>query len=125
MPDNWAAPTHRVPAEVLDDGSWPPVARDALLRDRLADPGHYRRWLQPGTVDLWRTTYYQALTGEDPVWAWVTGSVLRPVLDALDPEGGQRFTATCQERYRQAYPADGEGVTILPFSRLFMIVVAP
>jgi trans-aconitate 2-methyltransferase len=123
MPDNWGAPTHRVPAEVLDDSSWPPRAADALLRDRLASPGQYRSWLQPGTVDVWRTTYYQALTGDDPVWAWTTGSVLRPVLDVLDDGDRERFTAECQARYRRAYPPDAEGVTILPFSRLFMIVV--
>lgn len=122
MPDSWRNPTHVVPAEILDDGTWPESARSALLRDRLAAPTDYRRWLQPGRVDLWRTTYYQELTGDDPVWNWVTGSVLGPVLAALEGEERTRFTEQCQERYRQAYPRLHDGVTVLPFPRLFMIV---
>ena len=124
MPDSWRNPTHTVPAEVLDDGSWPEEARRALLRDRLSSPGEYRRWLTPGTLDLWRTSYHQELTGDDPVWNWVTGSVLRPVLSALDEADRVRFTGRCQERYRAAYPREEDGVTILPFPRLFLVVHA-
>ncbi len=125
MPDNWAEPTHRVPAEILDAGSWPEGARAALLRDRLATPAEYLRWLAPGDTDLWRTTYFQRLTGADPVWTWVTGSVLRPVLAALDTDSAERFSEQCRQSYRDAYPADDSGTTVLPFSRLFMVSVAP
>lgn len=123
MPDNWRAPTHVVPARVLDDGSWPEEARSALMRDRLAAPGDYRRWLQPAEVDLWRTTYHQTLVGADPVWAWVTGSVVRPVLAALAPADRVRFETECRARYREAYPEEPDGTTLLPFSRLFMVAI--
>ncbi len=121
MPDNWRAPTHRVPAELLDDGSWPPAAVDALLRDRLSSPEEYRQWLQPADLDLWRTTYYQLLPGPDAVWNWVTGSVLRPVLAALDESERSRFAALCRQRYADSYPEDSRGDVLLPFSRLFMV----
>ncbi len=121
MPDNWREPTHRVPADVLDDGSWPAAAAEALMRDRLSAPADYRRWLDPAVVDLWRTTYYQALTGPDALWSWVTGSVLRPVLAALDEDGRNRFARECRQRYADAYPQDGNGNLLLPFSRLFMV----
>ena len=121
MPDNWRAPTHRIPAEVLDTGTWPQAARSALMRDRLAEPADYARWLQPGRIDLWRTTYYQQLTGPDPVWTWVTGSVLRPVLAALEADERDRFAEACRQRYAIAYPPDRDGVTTLPFSRLFVV----
>lgn len=121
MPDNWRAPTHRIPAEILDDGSWPAAAHDALPRDRLSAPEHYRRWLQPASVDQWRTTYYHELNGPDAAWNWVTGSVLRPVLAALDPVDAGRFAARCRQRYAEAYPHDAGGTVLLPFSRLFMV----
>jgi trans-aconitate 2-methyltransferase len=121
IPDNWNAPTHRVPADVLDEGEWPETARKALMRDRLSPPVDYVRWLQPARVDLWRTTYYQQLTGDDPVWNWVTGSVLRPVLAALDVPDRDRFEEIAKARYQEAYPAGPSGVTTLPFSRLFMV----
>ncbi len=123
MPDNWRAPTHRIPAEILDGGSWPAGAVKALMRDRLSKPEDYRRWLQPASVDQWRTTYYQQLTGPDAVWNWVTGSVLAPVLAALDAEDRTRFAARCKQRYAEAYPHDADGNVLLPFSRLFMVAV--
>lgn len=123
MPDNWREPSHRIPAEILDDGSWPAPAVEALMRDRLSNPANYRRWIQPAAVDQWRTTYYQELTGPDPVWNWVTGSVLRPVLAALDPDDCERFAARCRQRYADAYPVDADGNVLLPFSRLFLVAV--
>lgn len=124
MPDNWDEPTHRIPAEVLDSGAWPPKARDSLLRDRLSTPTDYAAWVAPGSLDMWRTTYYQQLSGDDPVWEWVIGSALRPVLAALDDEDRERFTAEIQVRYRLAYPARVDGMTTLPFSRLFLVLRA-
>lgn len=130
MPDNWAAPTHRVPVEVLDatapgDDPWPEAASAALMRDRLATPEAYAGWLSPAaTLDLWRTTYYQRLTGDDPVWQWTTGSLLIPVLEALGPDR-DRFAAEVKARYRRAYPPDPAGVVTLPFSRLFLVAQAP
>ncbi len=124
MPDNWGEPTHRIPAEILGRGAWPAAARAALMRDRLAAAARYADWLQPAYVDLWRTTYYQPLTGPDPVWAWVTGSVLRPVLAELDEADEQRFRNECCARYAKAYPPDRRGTVTLPFSRLFMVARA-
>lgn len=124
MPDNWKAPTHLIPARVLDEGEWPEQARSALMRDRLSQPAEYAQWLQPARVALWRTTYYQLLTGDEPVWTWVTGSVLRPMLAALEGSEKDRFSETCRARYLDAYPTGEDGVTTLPFSRLFLIAQA-
>jgi trans-aconitate 2-methyltransferase len=121
MPDNWSAPTHRIPAEILDSGDWPAAARTALLRDRLSPVDEYTRWLQPASVDAWRTTYYHHLTGSDAVWAWVTGSLLRPVLANLSPEDREHFSAECRDRYRRAYPVGVDGTVTVPFSRLFLV----
>jgi trans-aconitate 2-methyltransferase len=125
MPDNWSEPTHTIPADVLDDGSWPEEARRALLRDRLSEPSDYLEWVAPGAIDMWRTTYFQQLDGDDPVWTWVSGSLLRPVLASLDDDGRERFGAACRSRYREAYQPTADGTTLLPFSRLFLIVRAP
>lgn len=124
MPDNWSAPTHVAPADVLDEPSWPEHTRAALMRDRLAPPAAYAEWLQPAEIDEWRTTYFQRLTGKDPVWTWVTGSVLRPVLASLTPGDRHRFSEECRVRYRDAYPRAADGTVTLPFSRLFIVARA-
>jgi trans-aconitate 2-methyltransferase len=124
MPDNWREPTHTIPETILDEGDWPPEAISALIRDRVTDAENYRAWIQPADIDMWRTTYYQQLSGRDPVWHWVTGTALRPVLDHLAGNDRARFESTCKAVYRSAYPEDSEGITVLPFSRLFIVAKA-
>jgi len=121
MPDNWQAPSHRIPVEILDGDDWSSAARAALMRNRLAAPDAYARWLQPAAVDMWRTTYYQRLSGDEPIWTWVTGSLLQPVLAAMNESDRNRFSTLCRSKYEQAYPADGSGFTTFAFSRLFMV----
>jgi trans-aconitate 2-methyltransferase len=123
MPANWDQPTHRVPAIILEEPGWPEQARLALMRDRVATPAHYRAMLRHRftAIDMWSTTYHQVLTGRDPVLTWVEGSVLRPVLAALEPDARERFRDRCAEEYAAAYPANENGETVLEFTRLFIV----
>ena len=124
MPDNWAAPTHRIPANVLDGGDWPDEARTALMRDRLSSPDLYSRWLQPATVDMWRTTYFQELSGDDPVWSGSRVPSSAPSWPNSTPRAESVFAQHCKALYREAYPPDSDGTTTLRFSRLFVIAQA-
>lgn len=121
MPDNWNEPTHTIPAALVDGPEYDDVA-DALLRKRVTEAAAYRRWLGAGLdVETWTTTYHHALSGADPVLHWVMGSVLRPVIDALDDARRANFLTECGRRYREAYPPEPDGSTILPFRRLFIV----
>jgi trans-aconitate 2-methyltransferase len=124
MPDNWREPTHTIPARILGGNDWAAPGRDALMRDRLASPSAYEAWVRPAGVDMWHTTYHQRLTGPDPVLAWVSGSVLRPVMESFDEETRRRFLEECRTEYRRAYPPGGDGITVLPFTRFFLVAVA-
>lgn len=123
MPDNWRSPTHTVPATVLDSPGWPAAARQALMRDRLAEPSSYRAWLAGSftRLDMWSTTYFQVLDGTDPVLTWVKGSLLRPVLAVLSDTEAARFEDRCRAAYAEAYPPESDGTTILPFRRFFLV----
>ena len=125
MPNNWSAPTHTVPKEILGDSRWSDEVRHRLPIDRVDEPGEYRRWLidAASSFDIWQTTYYQELSGEDPVWEWTTGSLLRPVLAALEGSEVEEFAAAVKAGYRDAYPQDHTGTVLLPFRRLFLIAV--
>ncbi len=125
MPNNWSAPTHTVPKDILADSRWPEEVRHLLPIDRVDEPGEYRRWLidAASSFDIWQTTYYQELVGEDPVWEWTTGSLLGPVLAALEGDDLDEFTAAVKDGYRNAYPPDHTGTVLLPFRRLFLIAV--
>ncbi|MEX2278518.1 MAG: methyltransferase domain-containing protein [Acidimicrobiia bacterium] len=122
MPANWTAPTHRIPAQVLDAGDYGSDPRARLLRNRVANHADYRRWLGADMeVETWSTTYHHVLGGPNPVLAWVRGSILAPVVAALDGVARQRFLDECARGYRAAYPPQPDGTTILPFTRLFIL----
>ncbi|GAB3592772.1 trans-aconitate 2-methyltransferase [Angustibacter peucedani] len=130
VPGNFDAPSHRLMREVADEprfatrlqgvlrGTWP-VAAPTTYASLLADLGC--------TVDAWETTYAQVLDpegrfGDDAVLAWVQGTGLRPVTDALadEPDLRQDYLDTYAARLRAAYPRRRWG-TLLPFRRVFCV----
>lgn len=123
MPNNFAAPSHRAIAELAGREAW----RDRLLplvREAPVAPAEtYLEMLLPlsARVDLWETTCWHVLDGEDPVPAWTSGSVLRPYLAAL-AEGERRdFMAAYAWAMRAAYPRRDDGRTLFAFRRLFIV----
>lgn len=123
MPDNWDQPSHRQISRLVDDPRWRSRTAPVFLGHPVADPAEYRSWLRPQAVelDLWRTTYHHVLEGPDAVVEWVQGSVLRPILAALEPEEAADFLTQLTEAYRTAYPMEADGMTPFPFSRLFIV----
>jgi trans-aconitate 2-methyltransferase len=49
------------------------------------------------------------------------GSVVRPVLDRLEPDRRPEFLRVYGERLAAAYPPRADGKTLLPFLRVFMV----
>ena len=73
-------------------------------------------------IDIWSTTYLQALTGPDAVLEWMKGTALRPYLTALTDEVMQRaYLAALAARLSAAFPQRPDGVTLMPFPRLFLV----
>lgn len=123
VPDNFDQPSHTAVAEVVDAGPWAGRLRPQLLDHPVLPPPRYHRLLRPMVdhLDVWHTTYWQTLTGEDPVLEWVKGSLLRPLLAELGDGEREEFLGQVAERLRTAYPADDAGVTLFPFQRLFVV----
>jgi trans-aconitate 2-methyltransferase len=72
-------------------------------------------------LDIWETEYLHVLDGPAPVVEWVTGSALKPLLDALDGAARAAFLAGYESRIAAAYPRRADGRTLFPFRRLFLI----
>jgi trans-aconitate 2-methyltransferase len=72
-------------------------------------------------LDIWETTYVHALTGEDAVVQWASGTSLRPYLDALQGEQRASFRAAYAQAIEPFYPQRKDGCTLLPFKRLFLV----
>ncbi|HZJ05861.1 MAG TPA: trans-aconitate 2-methyltransferase [Nocardioidaceae bacterium] len=75
-------------------------------------------------VDAWETTYLHVLSGEDPVFRWISGSGARPTLQALPDGLRSEFEEEYKRLLRRAYPARRHG-TVLPFRRVFVVAQMP
>ena len=79
-----------------------------------------RAWMP--AVDAWETEYLHTLEGPDPVLAWVRGTALVPVREALPAEMYAAFEVEYGARLREAYPPEEDGTTLLPFRRIFIVL---
>ncbi|MCH7713209.1 MAG: methyltransferase domain-containing protein [Chloroflexi bacterium] len=123
MPLNWGAPTHRLIAETVRGGPWRERLEPQLREFPVLEGQEYYDLLsgQASSIDMWETTYYHILEGQDPVVEWTKGSILRPLLDLLEePEAGT-FLEMYRSQIAQAYPQRPDGKTVLPFRRLFFM----
>ena len=126
MPRNFIAPSHLLLFETAKNGPWAdkigklspfaPMDPAADYYDRIAP--HVSHF------DMWETTYHQILEGDDAVFNWVSGSALTAYLPLLE-EGEERndFCEAYKTRLREAYPMRGDGKTLFPFKRLFIVAV--
>ena len=121
VPANFMEPSHvllrglaaeepyRQWCEQLD---WPATHDAGTYLDQLSRPG----WV----VDAWETTYLHVLSGADPVFAWISGTGARPVLQALPERQRADFEERYKRQLRQAYRPRSYG-TVLPFRRVFAV----
>lgn len=123
MPRNHHAPSHTCMVEAARSGPWAEKLRPFLREQPVAPPDYYYDLLTPLTwrLDIWETEYCHVLDGDNPVVEWTRGSALKPLLDALDVEEQTAFEADYAKRIAAAYPPSGNGKTLFPFRRLFVI----
>jgi trans-aconitate 2-methyltransferase len=125
MPDNLDVPAHRLMRKIAENGPWAMVLAEASKsRTPLASAEGYYDLLRPlcARVDVWRTTYYHALSGgAGAVVEWFKGSGLRPFLDPLDAASRAAYLECYTAAVARAYPALADGSVLLPFPRLFIV----
>jgi len=129
VPANFAAPSHALMREVAAGPRFADRLQGVLRgTDSVVEPIEYATLLAAAglRVDAWETTYLHVLPGDDAVLAWVRGTGLRPVLDALadDPALSGAFVDEYAARLREAYPRRELG-TLLPFRRVFVVATRP
>jgi trans-aconitate 2-methyltransferase len=119
-------PLRRLPYQIAASGPWTEALRGVVSAPDILSPAEYWDLLRPlvASLDMWQTTYMHALTGENAVMQWASGSSLRPFLDKLPEEQKEPFRHAYAEAARPYYPRRPDGTTLLPFQRLFMLAVA-
>ncbi len=120
------APLRRLQPEVAAAGPWAARLAGIGSAPPVLAAGVYWDLLRPHAraLDLWETTYWHALSGEDAVAQWALGSSLRPFLDALDEAERPGFVDAYRAALRPHYPHRADGTTLLPFRRLLLVAQA-
>jgi trans-aconitate 2-methyltransferase len=122
VPNNQYAPSHTLMRDVAAQGPW--AEKLANVRGIFVEKAStYFDILSPhaASLDIWTSEYLHVLEGEDAVFKWVSGTGLRPYLDALTEDERARFTREYKARLAIAYPRRADGKTLFPFSRLFAV----
>ena len=115
---------HTLMRAVAAEGPWAAaLARVGGIAPLLSPERYYEVLAGPcDEIDIWATTYLHVLTGPEAVLEWMKGTALRPFLAALDdPSMGAAFLSTLGARLSGAFPRRPDGVTLLPFPRLFLV----
>ena len=123
MPAMHREPLRTLPLTIGTTGPWAEALRGVTSAPDPLEPGAYWDILRPrvADLDLWETTYMHALKGENAVGEWAQGSSLRPFLDALPTELRAPFRAAYDTEANKIYPRRADGITLLPFRRLFLV----
>lgn len=121
VPGNFEEPSHTIRRDLAAEPAYAAHTEGVAVPDSH-DPAVYLDLLAGlgCAVDAWETTYLHLLTGEDPVFTWVSGTGARPTLQALPAGLRERFEGEFRERLRAAYPPHPYGV-VLPFRRVFVV----
>jgi len=124
VPVNFNARSHALMREAADDPRWK-AKLDAVRDIQRGSAKAYYEILKPhvAMLDIWQTEYLQVLEGEDAVYRWVSGTGLRPFVQALEGEERDAFIAAYKAKLNAAYPRRADGTTLFPFQRLFVVAV--
>jgi trans-aconitate 2-methyltransferase len=125
VPGNHDEPSHVLLRELAADPRFASFTA-GVTRPHSHDPAVYAETLLDLglQVDAWETTYLHLLTGEDPVFTWISGTGARPVLQALPDDLREQFVTEYKALLREAYPPGRHG-TVLPFRRIFAVAHLP
>jgi trans-aconitate 2-methyltransferase len=121
VPGNFEEPSHTIRRDLAAEAPYAEHTRNVAVPSSH-DPVDYLETLAAlgCEVDAWETTYLHVLTGDDPVFTWVSGTGARPTLQALPDDLRPAFEEELKRRLRAAYPAR-DGRVVLAFRRIFVV----
>jgi trans-aconitate 2-methyltransferase len=122
VPHNMDAPSHALMRETAAQGPWAAKLQNIREVAVLAPDAYYAILAgHAASVDIWETEYLHVLRGEDAVYHWVSGTGLRPFVNALAGAERDAFIAAYKNKLSAVYPPRADGSTLFPFKRLFAV----
>ena len=125
VPGNFDEPSHTIRRDLAAEQPYAEHTAGVATPDAFGAAAYLEALATLGCrVDAWETTYLHVLTGDDPVFTWVSGTGARPTLQALPDDLRPAFEDEFRRRLRAAYPPGPAGV-VLPFRRVFVVAQRP
>lgn len=123
MSRNFMEPSHTSLYKTAREGPWSDRLEHLIIPEPCKTSECYWDLLAPYvyTIDIWETTYLQALEGENPVTDFLRPTWLRRFLDQLEVQEQIAFEAAYSEKVQSAYPKRLDGKTLFPYRRLFIV----
>ncbi len=124
VPNNEDSPYQQCIITLAGQDEWSGVFRDLINPIRYSPMKFYYEMLskRSSRMDIWETRYYQIMDGPESILEWVSGTGLRPYLEALGTDLEQeKFKTELLELYRESYPRSSNGKVLFPFNRQFVI----
>lgn len=123
MPLSHGEPSHQLMRDL--PGPWRERLHGVTSVAAIPAPEVYYDVLAPHArhIDLWTTRYEQVMPSAAAIVEWVSGSGLRPYLQALSDEAERaEFLAAYEKAIDRAYPPRIDGRRLYSFPRCFMVV---
>lgn len=123
MPRNFTEPSHTSLYKTIREGPWSSRLEHLIIPEPCKSAEYYWDLLAPHVhnIDIWETTYLQALEGENPVADFLRSTLMHPFLDQLEISEQMAFQEAYQEKLNSAYPVRSDGKTLFPYHRLFIV----
>ncbi len=124
VPNNQSSPYHQSIIEVAESPRWEASTRTAKNPLTYKPSTYYYDLLSDRCrkIAIWETKYYQVMQDHQAILEWVTGTGLRPYLEALPNQTDREaFKADILEKYKQSYPQSSDRKVLFPFNRQFVV----
>ncbi len=126
MPVTWVEPVHTLLRAMALEAPWQKHIDPELRPYPLLEADQYAKILAPrsAALDIWETRYLHRLSGNNPVFEWIKGTSLRPILAQLPETLADEFARVYAEALSSAYPRADDGMTYFFMRRRFIVAIA-
>ena len=124
MPAHFQSPVHQLILDTAAAPEWRHLTRAAAEAIAIGRPSFYYDLLAPrcARIEIWETEYNHVLAGPGAIIDWMSGTGLRPFLEALETEEQRTaFRQRLLAGLSAAYPRQRDGRILFPFRRLFLV----
>jgi trans-aconitate 2-methyltransferase len=124
VPSGADLPIRVIMREISKDPVWDGRMAEARRALTMEKPDLYYDLLAPhaDSIDIWETEYCHVMDSAEAIVEWVSGTGLRPYLDALATAAERkRFSERLVEGVEATYAVRADGRILFPFRRLFVV----